>query len=271
MPAPATASVHLMSDHEPQSPFPPPAPPPMAPPPGYVSYGGPGAAMSGNLQPIAGLTKAAVALQIAAIALGAITVVLQFGLARRADDLLGNIITERDFEDSLGVFTLFSLLAGAVSIALLVVSIIWSFRISANLTALGRQITWKSGLTVVAWLLGGCTLHIITFLMLREHWQASDSDVAPGDQSWKSRPVLGLITAWFVAVISGTLVGLIGGGRLISQGFNMGDDLTEVADSMRDGYLTNALGGVIGIVGGVILVMIIRQLGARHMRLTREA
>ncbi len=271
MPARATASVQPMSDHEPQSPFPPPPPPPMAPPPGYVSYGGPGAAMSGNLQPIAKLTKAAVALQIAAIVLGAISVLLQLRLARRADDFLGNVITERDFEDALGMFTLFSLLAGAVSIALLVVSIVWSFRIAANLNALGRQITWKSGLTIVAWLLGGCTFHIITFLMLREHWQASDSEVAPGDQSWKSRPVLGLITGWFVTVIVGTLVGLIGGGRLINQGFNMGDDLDDVADTMRDGYLTNALGGVVGIVGSALLVLIIRQLAARHMRLTREA
>lgn len=260
-----------MSDHEPQSPFPPPAPPPMAPPPGYVAYGGPGAAMSGNLQRIASLTKAAVALQIAAVVLGAVAVLFQLRLAGRARDFRDNIVTEREFEDALGVFTLVSLVVGAVSIALIVVSIVWSFRMSSNLFNLGRQITWKSGLTIVAWLLGGCTFHVITFLMLREHWQASDDQVFPGDQSWKAQPVLPLITAWFVTVIVGTLVGLLGGGRLIAQGFSMGNDLEDMADNMADGYVVNAISGAVGIVAGIILVLIIRQLGARHMRLTREA
>lgn len=260
-----------MSDYEPQSPFPPPPPPPSAPPPGYVAYGGPGAAMGGNLQRIGGLTKAAVALQIVALVLTAISVLFQLRLARRADDFLDNVITERDFEEALGMFTVVSLFAGAVSIALLVVSIIWSFRISTNLVGLGRQITWKSGLTVVVWLLGGCTLQIITFLMLREHWKASDPEVLPGDQSWKQRAVLPVITAWFVTVIVGSVVGLIVSGRLIARGFNVGGDVVDAAESLSDGYIANAFSGVVGIAGGVMMVFIIRQLAARHMRLTREA
>jgi hypothetical protein len=227
--------------------------------------------MGGNLQRIGGLTKAAVALQIVALVLTAISVLFQLRLARRADDFLDNVITEREFEDALGAFTVVGLFAGAVSIALLVVSIVWSFRMSANLAALGRQITWKSGLTVVAWLLGGCRLDILTFLMLREHWRASDPEVLPGDQSWKSRTVLPIITTWFVTMIVGTLVGLLGIGRLIMRSFNTDSDVDVVAKNLSDGYVVNAIGGLVGIAAGVILVLIIRQLAARHMRLTREA
>lgn len=243
----------------------------MSPPPGYVAFGGPGAAMSGNFQRIGSLTTAAVALQIAAIVMALVALVSQVRLAGKANDFLDNVITEREFEDSLGGFTVVTLLAGAIGIALLVVTIIWSFRIATNLTAAGRQLTWKPGLTIVAWILGGCTLQIITFLMLREHWKASDPDVLPGDQSWKTRPVPPTITAWFVLVLVGVAVTLIGTGRLISQGFQIDEDNDDVARGLADQLTANLVGGLLSAAAGVALVVVIRQLAARHMRLTREA
>lgn len=227
--------------------------------------------MSGSFQRIGKLTTAAVALQVAAIVMALVATVVQARLAGRANDFLDNVITERDFEASLGSFTLVTVLAGAVSIALLVVTIIWSFRIATNLTTAGRQITWKPGLAIVAWILGGCTLQIITFLMLREHWKASDPEVQPGDQSWKARPVPSVITAWFVMVLLGVVVAVIGTGRVISQGFQIQQDNEDIARDLADQFTANAFSGVLSAISGVVLVVIVRQLAARHMRLTREA
>jgi hypothetical protein len=242
----------------------------MAPPPGYVAYGSP-ASYGGQFSNIGGLAKWIVILQYVSIAFLLILIAVQASLVGKADDYLAGDITRTKFEDALSPYLLVSALGGLVSVAALVVTIIWSFRIARNLQNLGRQpLTWRPGLTIVVWILGGCTLSIINFLMLREHWKASDPEVAPGDQSWRTRPVSGLIVAWFVLNLAQIVVAGISGARSFG-GVRFGNNTRNLAESLSDRLPLVILSGLAGAAAALLLIMIVRQMSARHMSATHEA
>lgn len=243
----------------------------MSPPPGYVAYGGQGAAMSGPMAKLGGITKALVIMQGISVGVSALLLLLQLGLVGKADDLVAGRVDVGEFDDSLAPFVGVSLLMAAVSIAILVLLIIWSYRMAGNLIRLGRSpIVWKPGLTIVVWILGGCTLSIINFLMLREHWKGSDPDVAAGDQGWRNRPVSPLIVGWFALALGQVALGMASGIRSFS-GVNVGGDSESVAESLSDRLPLVLASGAAGLAAGVLLIMIVRQLAARHMAATREA
>lgn len=241
----------------------------MVPPPGYVAYGG-DVRMTGPISPVAGVAKSLVALQAISVVTGLILLGFQVSLVQRAKDFLGGDISQSDFRDRLGPFFAVSLVAGLVSLAVLVLSIIWSFRIAKNLQGLGRPITWKPGLTIVVWIAGGCTLSIINFLMLREHWKASDPEVAPRDPSYTTRPVSPLIVGWFVLSLAQVVLSGASGARSFS-GVNVGTGTEKVARTLSDRLGLVIGSGLCGLAATVVLILIVRQLTARHLRAVGEA
>ncbi len=249
------------------APPPPPPPPNMSPPPGYVAYGG-FDGPTGPTKGIGGLTKALVILQAIGLAFIALVLILQLALVGKADDLIAGQIDSGEFDDAIVPFLTVTVLFAAVGIAALVISILWSYRIAGNLTNLNRQITWKSGLTIVVWILGGCTLSIINFLMLREHWRASE----PGDarSNWRSVPVSPLITGWFAVMIAQIVLAFASGIQSFG-GFSFGTTTNDVAVSLTDRLPLVLAAGLAQLAAGVLLIMIIRQLSARHMAATGEA
>ena len=65
------------------------------------------------------------------------------------------------------------------SIALVVLSIIWLYRVPPNHRALGRALTWAPGWAIGGWFLPPL-LYVIPLLVLREAWKAADPAVPPG-------------------------------------------------------------------------------------------
>lgn len=264
--------------HRPPPPPPPasliPPPPPafanvVPPPPGYVAYGA-----GGSFKKISGLGTALVVLEAVGIALTLVTLALQSSLGGPAQDFLDGVISKAAFEDEARAYTTVAALSSLVMLATLVIGILWSFRIAKNLQQLGRIITWKPGLTIVVWILGACTLGIINFLMLREHWKASDPDVAPGDQSWKQRVASPLITAWLVLTLVSVGVQVTMGvstGRRAINGLGAADSTRSLAETAANDLALAIVGGLLAAVSSVVLVMIVRQLTARHARATRES
>lgn len=250
--------------------FPPPPPPPppnMSPPPGYVAYGG-FDGPTGPTKPIGGITKALVILQGIGFAAAALLLVLQIALVGKSDEFITGQIDSNRFDDAIAPFLVASVLVGLIAIAGAVLAIVWSFRIAGNLTNLNRQITWKPGLTIVVWLLGGCTLSIINFLMLREHWQASEPGAS--QSGWRNTPVNPLIIGWFVLMIAQIVLAVASGIQSIN-GFNFGTNSFDVAESLTDRLPFVVAAGLAQLAAAVLLIMIIRQLSARHMAATGEA
>lgn len=241
----------------------------MTPPPGYVGYGA-----SGSYSPfskIRGLAKALVAVEIAVVIATVIVLAVQLSLVGSAGDANDGVIGIEAFEDDLGTFVLVALLSGLIGIASLVLLIIWSYRIAGNLRRAGRQITWQPGLTIVVWILGGCTFNIINFLMLREHWKGSDPTVPPHSSGWQQSPVSPLIPTWFGLGIAQIVLGFMSGLRSFG-GIGVGNnDAEDVAESLGDRLPFVLASGLLGIASAAILVVIIRQMTERHLQLTQEA
>ncbi|MCU1361434.1 MAG: hypothetical protein JWN99_2723, partial [Ilumatobacteraceae bacterium] len=235
----------------------------MSPPPGYVAYGDVGA--RGSFKRIGGLAKSIVILQIASVVLSVVLIAVQAALVGKANDFLDGDISRTSFRNSMQPFFTVSFVLGLVSIASVVVLIIWSYRIAGNLQNLGRApLTWTPGKTIVVWLLGGCTLSIINFFMLREHWRGSDPEVRPGDPSWRTRPVSGLIVAWFVLAILQLVAAGASGARSFS-GVNLGNSTTNLADSLSDRLPYVIVSGLLGLVAALLMIGIVRQMTARHV------
>jgi hypothetical protein len=241
----------------------------MRPPPGYVAFGGP-KVFGGRIQNISRIARAIFVLQLVSIGAGLVMLALQVSLQAKADDFIANTITAKSFEDALAPFVAMSLLVGLVSIALLVLQILWSYRIASNLLAMGRTLVWKPGLTIVVWLLGGCTLSIIDLLMLQEHWKASDPEMSPGDPGWKSRPGAAVVTGWFVVSLGQIALGVISGIRTFS-GVSVGSSTEDVAKSLSDrlGFVVGA--SLLGLLATGMMILVVRQLTARHIRATNES
>ena len=240
----------------------------MAPPPGYVPYGGPGA--FSPFARIRGIAKALVILQIATAVSTAILLLVQVSLVGKADDFVGDTISSSDFEDAVGPLLLLILLSGLVAIAELVLMIIWSYRIAGNLQKLGRApLTWKPGLTIVAWLLGGCTLNVIIMLMLGEHWRGSDPEMPPHQNGWRDRPMLPLIAVWFALGLAQIVIGIASGLNSFS-GVGVGNNTDSIAESLSDRLPLVIASGVLSLAATVVMISIVRQLTARHLLATRE-
>lgn len=214
--------------------------------------------------------------QIVSAALAAISLIAQMGASSAANDFLDGAVSRSEFEDDLAPFNTISLVSGLVTVAALVLLILWTYRMARNLPALVRQPqTWKPGLTIVVWLLGGCTLSIVNFFMMRELWRGSDPEVAPGDSRWRQAPVSPLVTAWFILTLVQTAASALVGAQAVTRSFGGGvglaNDAEAVAESLTSGLGAVIIAGAAGIAATIVLVAIIRQLSARHMRVTGEA
>jgi lysylphosphatidylglycerol synthetase-like protein (DUF2156 family) len=241
-----------------------PPPPPLSPPPGYVPYGGVGAAV-GRFQTIGGLGKALVILTAISAALNLSLVALQLSLSEKADDPLAV------FEDAIAPIALIGLLVLALLVAALVIQIVWAYRMAANLRTLRREgQSFSPGATIAINILGPCTLGILPYFMWRELWKGSNPDSPAGDPNWKRGPVAGILTIWIVASLVAVIAGFsISAGTSVG---NFADNQAEnLAEQLRDQLGLTLAVGVLQVAVAVIFLVIVRQLTERHMRSTGES
>lgn len=249
----------------PQPPQFPPQFPPTSPPPGYVAYGGVGA-YGGTFQRIGGLTKALVILTAVSIALSAGTLLVQFSLRNNAIDFRNGIGTL-----NLGALIAVGLLAGAAGIALIVVQIIWTFRMSKNLAVLSHPgQSFSPGATIAINILGGCTLGILPYFMWRELWKGSDPAAQRGDTSWKQGSVDAILHIWIALTLVNVAVSLVLGiGNALFQFRSRSN--SAVARQLADQIGLTAVTGLLSVAAGALFLVFVRKLSARHMHATGEA
>lgn len=255
-----------MSDVGPEPP-PPPPPPDLAPPPGYAAYA-PNLSASMPLRRVGGLRTGIVVL-LAVFSVGAL--IQLAGIAKVVDsarDFLAGNLSEDDFRNDLGVYSLSGLVTSAAQIALAVLSIVWLYRIVRNHQDIGRRVTWTPGWAVGGWFLPP-VIYIIPTLVLRETWKAADPEVAPGDDRWKSGSDNPLLWVWFVVYVVGSVIVQAVSFRVQFRTF--GGDMDEVADTFKDARAVLVAQAIVGVLGAVAWALVVRAWTARHIRLTGEA
>ena len=245
----------------------------MAPPPGYAGYSETN--WRGDLARVQGLERwISILLAVSALSgiLGLITTSSAFDAA---DDYLNNVTDDDEFRDAITANSLSGLLGGAASIALLVLSIVWLYRVIRNHRTLGRDVTWSPGWAIGGWVLPP-VLFVIPLLILRESWKAADPDVPPGSPAWRQGRDNPVIWLWFLIygvlplVFSVLTIAQVGQ-FVFGSGTQFGGDTDDLAE-----YLSDSKGLIIGqsvvsILSAVAWFLVVRAITDRHARLTGEA
>ena len=246
-----------------------PPPPPYEPPPAYATLESTGV-FGGRFRPIRGIGKALVVLNALWIAVSVLVLLLQFRLHNSAVTFRQGGLSTSDFVDKLAPFMVVSVVSAGLGIAILVLQCIWSFRMASNLQVLGRQPqTWKPGWGIAVWLLSGCTLGILPFLMTRELWKGSDPDLSPGDPRWKTGPTGPAISVWFGLQIASVIVGVAAGMSAATYGVGS-TDRDSIAKALDQRLPLVVISGLLTVAVTAAFIAMVRQLSDLHMRATQE-
>ena len=245
---------------------PPPPPPNLTPPPGFVAY----QPTNWDSSPPARPRDREVDLGAAGHQRGDVA-----GLAsRRAERARRRQgIPEHDgannsvFNDSVALWGISGLVTGAAAIVLVVLSIIWLFRVSSNHRTLGRALTWVPGWAIGGWFLPPL-LYIIPLLVLREAWKAANPATPAGSQTWKSEggenPWIWL---WFLSYSIAPLIIAAAG----ASSLNVGNDTDTVAKRFAEHFGAIMAQSATVVVAAVMWLLVVHQLTQRHARFTGEA
>ena len=249
------------------SPLPPP-PPSATPPPGYLGYE-PSLSAAVPLRRVGGLGKAILILLGVAVVGYIIQAISIPSAVDSAQKLLAGEISENEFDDDLAPFGLAGLLTGAAFIALIVLTMIWLYRIAANHRAIGRQLSWAPGWAIGGWFLPPLILYIIPMLMLSESWKAADPEVPPGDDRWRQNSVSPLVYLWWVLYGLVPILFIVQGVTFDTASFSQ--DAQDVADAIEDqqGFMIGQ--SLSGVASAIAFGLLVRALTARHARLTGES
>ena len=249
---------------------PPPPPPNLTPPPGYAAYE-PTLAGAVSLRRIQGLRTAIVILLGFYIIGGLVAVFATPVAADAAQKYLDSARTSTDEDDflaSVAITGIAGFITVAATIAILVLSMIWLYRIVGNHRAIGRQTTWSTGWAIGGWFVPPLVVYAVPMLVLRESWKASDAAVPPGDDRWRQIPVNPIVYVWWVLYGLAPIVFIVAGVTFETSGFNQDPD--ELAESFVDSQGFTMAQGIVGVLSAIAWALLVRGLTTRHVALTGE-
>ena len=217
---------------------------------------------------IGGLARAIVILTAISV-LGALVVALLTpNAADRAREFLGGELTEDEFLEGYAAIAVAQFAQGVATLATAVLTMIWMYRIAANVRGLGRQTTWAPLFAVFGWVLPP-VLVVIPFLMLRELWKASEPFHAVGSDDWRRPPDNPTLWVWFLLYgVLQTVLLFLQSSALVGSGFS--SDTESLAESIDDSVAVSVIGSVGVAAAGVAWILVVRQLTAKHRAVTRE-
>ncbi len=243
---------------------PPPPPPNLTPPPGFAAYQPTN--WDSSLRRVLGIAKWISVLLVISVVMSLVSL----AAAPSVHDAAKEYLITRDkgaFNDSVALWGISGLVTGGAAIALVVLSIIWLFRVSSNHRTLGRALTWAPGWAIGGWFLPPL-LYIIPLLVLREAWKAANPAAPAGSQTWKSEggenPWIWL---WFLAYSIAPLIIAAAG----ASSLNVGNDTETVAKRFADHFGAVMAQSATAVVAAVMWLLVVHQLTQRHARFTGEA
>ncbi len=247
-----------MSDERPDPP--PPPPPNLTPPPGYAAYTGPRTSRTGT---IVRQRNIILIVLVLIFATGVFQLASTPGLVDKSRDFLAGRITETKYKDDLAGGTGALLLLPVI--ACIVLSIMWLYQMIRANVEIGRKLTWGPGWAIGGWFLPPGLLYVIPMLVLRETWKASDPEVAPGDDRWKSGPTHPLLWVWFVLYGIAPLVFIVIGLR--TQIGNIGANTRDIAKSFVDNAGPLYVQAIVSLFSVVAWAAVVWLWTDRHRRL----
>lgn len=222
------------------------------------------------LKRVSGLSTWIVVLTAIVGVVGVATTLLSRLAVDEARDFLAERISEDDFLEANAPAVLLGIVQFAATIAIVVLTMIWMYRLAANHKALQRAGTWSPGWAVGGWFLPPGFLYIIPYLMFRELWKASDPTVPAGDQSWKTNSVGAVVTLWWV--LYGLAIPISIAASQVGFGAGLFSTDTEAfAETIEEGFAISLVSSLVAAVAAAAYIVMVRKLSSRHRQLTGES
>jgi hypothetical protein len=222
----------------------PPPPPNMTPPPGYVAYGGSSQGAFGSFNRVGGVGRTIGILVMIFIPLQVISTVVLLSIRGKAQDITG-------------------LLSFAIFVALIVLTMVWMFRLAKNAKAMNRIGTWTPGWAIGSWFVPPFALYVLPYLMFRDLWKASEPE---SGYDWRRNPIAPIVHVWWV------LYGLlpIAFFSVTFASFRVSSSTRDLAKTLDDTFALSVASSIVQILASVSYLLLVRQLTARHVRVTGE-
>jgi ABC-type Fe3+ transport system permease subunit len=226
-----------------------------------------------SLKRVRGLTTWIVVLTAVIGVVGVLAALLSRLATDEARDFLADEsqFLEDEFLEAYTPSLLLGFVQSAATVAVIVLTMIWMYRLAANHRTLQRAGTWAPGWAIGGWFLPPLILYIIPFLMFRELWKASDPNIPAGDQRWKQNRVGIVVVVWWV------LYGLAPIPIAIAQGFSdigartFSGDTEILAEAVDEGFTISLISSLVAAAAAAAYIVMARQLSSRHRQLTVEA
>ena len=222
------------------------------------------------LHRVGGLAQVIVILTALVGVLGIVSTILTGLAIDDARAFLRDEITEDEFLDSYAAGALLGGAQGFAIVAILVLTMIWMYRLAANHRTLGRRGTWAPLWAIFGWFLPPVVLYVIPYLMFRELWRASDPDQPVAGEGWRTGPVAPVVTVWWVLYGIIPIVVLVWQGLDTIAGGIAETDAAAFAEMLDEQYTVSLVSALVNAAAAVAYILLVRGLTGRHRRLTGE-
>lgn len=226
--------------------------------------------MAGVVRRVGGISKAVMVLPALVAAVTVVQAFVSSGVTDDASAYLAGDLTDDEFRDAIVAVGAVGGLVTMLTLAAMIVTVIWMFRIASNVRAFGRRTTWSPLFSIFGWVLPPF-LYIIPFLVLRELWKASEPTRADGSDTWKQERDNSLLWGWLVTFgLLPAVLFLVEVSSLATTSFG-GAALDSQAETLQDFGIVQWFGALLSVVAAAVWIPFVRQLTARHRQLTNEA
>ncbi|MFN8025949.1 MAG: DUF4328 domain-containing protein [Acidimicrobiia bacterium] len=232
-----------------------PTPPGWAPPPPTVAV-----PSSYQWRDLRGLTNAITVILAIEIAAMVYAVVAFANRISVANDLLDGKFSFDMFKraDDADNMVKAALAIGALlSLTLLVLVIIWTFRAMKNNEALGREnARFTPGWGIAGWLIPLANL-VIPVLILQDLWRGSDVSTARGSAYWRSNKGSALV-GWYWAAL------ILAGGRFRAGANDENLNSRHYLENLKQGDSIGLFGSVMAVAAAILGILMFRRIAARQ-------
>jgi hypothetical protein len=164
----------------------------------------------------------------------------------------GGQASTRELEHALDKVQPWTSVVGWVSIGVLVLSIVWTYRSTVNARAAGvTGLRWSPGWTIAGWLVPFLNF-VVPYQVWSDLWRSSQLDAGP-DEAWRRRPASPLLIAWWFLMMGGQITFAVTVAFVVSGDLGASDARPLLVGSR----LAVAVGSLLGVL--VVRAITIRQ------------
>jgi hypothetical protein len=189
-----------------------------------------------------------------------LTILSGFFLRSRLHDYVDGTASRDDVRGAVALFGLLFIVVAGVSIAVIVLTIIWQWRLAKNHERLGRPgTTLRAGWAIGGWFIPLAN-YVLPMIVFVDIWKGSDPGLGPDDPEWKRSRVSPVLIAWWTCWVVGSIINV----AFRNDTTGSVDTLAEAVDSFDRALRGVAVSYAVLTAAAILYVVVVGQLTRRQ-------